>query len=237
MEQLTGTVHQTADNAAQADRIAQDARQTAERGGNVAREAVRAMSGINSASEEIGKITEVVNEIAFQTNLLALNAAVEAARAGEQGRGFAVVAQEVRSLAGRSAEAAKHIRQLISDSARKVSEGAELVERSAETLDAIVESIKKVSAVNAEISAATTEQARGIEQVNNAMMQVDDSAKQNAGLVGETGNTAQAIRAQAEELAQLLAFFTYGEAGRRASGARGTQRAAGGEADGDIRAA
>ncbi len=237
MEQLTGTVHQTADNAAQADRIAQDARQTAERGGAVAREAVRAMSSINSASEEIGKITEVVNEIAFQTNLLALNAAVEAARAGEQGRGFAVVAQEVRSLAGRSAEAAKHIRQLISDSAHKVSEGAELVERSAQTLDAIVESIKKVSAVNAEISAATTEQARGIEQVNNAMMQVDDSAKQNAGLVGETGNTAQAIRAQAEELAQLLAYFTYGAAAGGAAGARATPAVAAGTGNGDIRAA
>ena len=211
MEQITGAVQQTADNALQADRIALEARQTAERGGSVAREAVRAMSGINSASEEISKITEVVNEIAFQTNLLALNAAVEAARAGEQGRGFAVVAQEVRSLAGRSAEADKHIKVLISDSARKVSEGAELVERSAETLDAIVESIKKVSAVNAEISAATTEQARGIEQVNRAMMQVDDSVKQNAELVGDTGNTAQEIRAQAEELAKLLAYFTYGE--------------------------
>jgi methyl-accepting chemotaxis protein len=184
------------------------------------------MSGINSASEEISKITEVVNEIAFQTNLLALNAAVEAARAGEQGRGFAVVAQEVRSLAGRSAEAAKHIKVLISDSARKVSEGADLVERSAGTLDKIVESIKKVSAVNAEISHATTEQARGIEQVNRAMMQVDESVKQNAELVDDTGHTAQAIRAQAEELAQLLAYFTYGEGTGSAAKATTDTRAA-----------
>ena len=238
MEELTGTVRQTADNALQADRIAQEARQTAERGGAVAREAVRAMSGINTASDEIGKITEVVNEIAFQTNLLALNAAVEAARAGEQGRGFAVVAQEVRSLAGRSAEAARHIKTLISDSASKVSEGAELVERSAETLDAIVESIKKVSAVNAEISAATTEQARGIEQINNAILKVDESATQNAELVGDTGQTAQAIRAQAEELAALLAYFTYGEdAGLGAVPVRASTREAVQAGSGDVRAA
>jgi methyl-accepting chemotaxis protein len=207
MEQLTGTVRQTADNALHADRIAQQARGTAERGGQVARAAVSAMREINGASSEIGKITEVVDEIAFQTNLLALNAAVEAARAGEQGRGFAVVANEVRSLAGRSAEAAKQIKALISDSGHKVSEGAGLVERTASLLDEIVETIKKVSAVNGEISSATTEQARAIEQVNKAMALVDESVQENAALVEQTGNTAQGLRMQAEELGALLAFF------------------------------
>src|SRR5581483_8280900 len=165
MEEMTTTVKQNADNAAQANQLALAARDQAEKGGTVVSHAVAAMAGINDASKKIADIIGVIDDIAFQTNLLALNAAVEAARAGEQGRGFAVVASEVRSLAGRSATAAKEIKELIQDSVRKVEDGSTLVTESGQTLEQIVVSVKKVSDIVAEIAAASREQSSGIEQV------------------------------------------------------------------------
>ncbi|HWJ04960.1 MAG TPA: methyl-accepting chemotaxis protein, partial [Steroidobacteraceae bacterium] len=180
MEEMTSTVKQTADNAQQANQLALAARGQAEKGGAVVGAAVSAMSGINAASRKIADIIGVIDEIAFQTNLLALNAAVEAARAGEQGRGFAVVASEVRNLAGRSATAAKEIKALIQDSVGKVEEGSKLVDQSGQTLAEIVQAVKKVTDIVAEIAAASQEQSSGIEQVNRAVMQMDEVTQQNA---------------------------------------------------------
>ena len=185
MEEMTTTVKQNADNAAQANQLALAARDQAEKGGTVVSQAVAAMAGINEASKKIADIIGVIDDIAFQTNLLALNAAVEAARAGEQGRGFAVVASEVRSLAGRSATAAKEIKELIQDSVRKVEDGSVLVTQSGQTLEKIVAAVKKVSDIVAEIAAASREQSSGIEQVNRAVMQMDELTQQNAALVEE----------------------------------------------------
>ena len=185
MEQMTSTVKQTADNAGQANQLAAAARHQAEKGGAVVGNAVTAMSEINASSKKIADIIGVIDEIAFQTNLLALNAAVEAARAGEQGRGFAVVASEVRNLAGRSATAAKEIKSLIADSVRKVDEGSRLVDESGKTLGEIVASVKKVTDIVSEIAAGTQEQSSGIEQVNRAVMQMDETTQQNAALVEE----------------------------------------------------
>jgi methyl-accepting chemotaxis protein len=210
MEEMTSTVKQTADNAGQANQLAMAARQQAEKGGTVVSSAVSAMGGINAASKKIADIIGVIDEIAFQTNLLALNAAVEAARAGEQGRGFAVVATEVRNLAGRSATAAKEIKALIQDSVAKVDEGSKLVDESGRTLDEIVNAVKKVTDIVAEIAAASREQSSGIEQVNRAVMQMDQTTQQNAALVEEASAASQAIVEQAQALNGMIARYNVG---------------------------
>jgi methyl-accepting chemotaxis protein len=204
MEQMTSTVKQNADNAGQANQLAVAARDQAEKGGAVVAKAVRAMTDINDASRKIADIIGVIDEIAFQTNLLALNAAVEAARAGEQGRGFAVVASEVRNLAGRSATAAKEIKELIHDSVKKVGDGSLLVTQSGHTLEQIVASVKKVSDIVAEIAAASREQSSGIEQVNRAVMQMDELTQQNAALVEQATAASQAMAQQAGELNETM---------------------------------
>ncbi|MGE0384409.1 MAG: methyl-accepting chemotaxis protein [Gammaproteobacteria bacterium] len=212
MEQLTGTVKQNADNARQADQLAADARTQAERGGAVVSSAVEAMGEINRASKKIADIIGVIDEIAFQTNLLALNAAVEAARAGEQGRGFAVVAAEVRNLAQRSAGAAKEIKALINDSVQKVEEGSRLVDESGTVLGTIVGAVKRVSDIIAEISAASHEQASGIEQVNKAVTMMDQATQQNAALVEQAAAASESMDEQAGEMARLIEFFGGGAA-------------------------
>jgi methyl-accepting chemotaxis protein len=213
MEQMTSTVKQNAENASHANQLARGAREQAERGGEVAGKAIVAMSEINASSSKITDIVGLIQEIAFQTNLLALNAAVEAARAGEQGRGFAVVATEVRSLAQRSAGAAKEIKALINDSAEKVRCGSELVNQSGKALAEIVESVKKVTDIVAEIAAASHEQSAGIDQVNNAVMQMDEMTQQNAALVEEAAAAARAMHEQAGELTQQVGFFQLNENG------------------------
>jgi methyl-accepting chemotaxis protein len=210
MEEMTSTVKQNADNAGQANQLATAARDQAEKGGAVVGKAVRAMTDINEASKKIADIIGVIDEIAFQTNLLALNAAVEAARAGEQGRGFAVVATEVRSLAGRSATAAKEIKDLIQDSVRKVEDGSALVTQSGQTLEQIVASVKKVSDIIAEIAAASREQSSGIEQVNKAIMQMDEMTQQNAALVEQATAASQSMAEQASELNGLMERYRLG---------------------------
>jgi methyl-accepting chemotaxis protein len=207
MEEMTSTVKQTADNAGQANQLAMAARQQAEKGGAVVNSAITAMGGINAASKKIADIIGVIDEIAFQTNLLALNAAVEAARAGEQGRGFAVVATEVRNLAGRSATAAKEIKALIHDSVARVDAGSRLVDESGRTLEDIVSAVKKVTDIVAEIAAASREQSVGIEQVNKAVMQMDQTTQQNAALVEEASAASEAIVEQAEALNVMIARY------------------------------
>jgi methyl-accepting chemotaxis protein len=212
MEEMTTTVKQNADNAGQANQLAMAARDQAEKGGSVVNQAVKAMADINDASKKIADIIGVIDDIAFQTNLLALNAAVEAARAGEQGRGFAVVASEVRSLAGRSATAAKEIKELIQDSVRKVEDGSVLVTQSGQTLEKIVASVKKVSDIVAEIAAASREQSSGIEQVNRAVMQMDELTQQNAALVEQATAASQAMAEQVRGLNEMLARYRVAEA-------------------------
>jgi methyl-accepting chemotaxis protein len=219
MVQMTTTVKQNADNANQANQLAAAARNQAEQGGAVVANAVKAMSEINSSSTRIADIIGVIDEIAFQTNLLALNAAVEAARAGELGRGFAVVASEVRSLAGRSATAAKEIKTLIQDNVHKVDEGSTLVSRSGTTLEQIVASVKKVSDIVAEIAAASGEQSADINQVNKAVMQLEELTQQNAALVEESSAASQSMAEQARSLNESMARFTL-DAGFKGSGAR-----------------
>jgi len=207
MEQMTATVKQNSDNARQANQLAASARAQADQGGQVVSNAVSAMSEISEASNKIADIIRVIDEIAFQTNLLALNAAVEAARAGEQGRGFAVVATEVRSLAQRSATAAKEIKELISNSVEKVSAGAALVNESGQTLQEIMTSVKKVADIVAEISAASEEQAAGIDQVNTAVTQMDSVTQQNAALVEQAAAASKSMESRAEHLIEQIAFF------------------------------
>jgi len=211
MEEMTSTVKQTADNAGQANQLALAARQQAEQGGTVVGSAVKAMGGINEASKKIASIIGVIDEIAFQTNLLALNAAVEAARAGEQGRGFAVVATEVRSLAGRSAAAAKEIKALIQDTVVKVEQGSRLVDESGRTLDQIVTAVKRVTDIVGEIAAASREQSSGIEQVNKAVVRMDTTTQQNAALVEEAAAASQAIVEQAQALSSLVSRYNVGD--------------------------
>ena len=212
MEQMASHVRQTAENAAQANRLAIDACAQAEKGGEVVGNAVMAMSGINSSSSKISDIIGVIDEIAFQTNLLALNAAVEAARAGEQGRGFAVVASEVRSLAGRSATAAKEIKALIQDSVARVSEGSRLVDESGRTLEGIVTAVKKVTTIVAEIASASREQSIGIEQVNRAVMQMDETTQQNAALVEQAAASSESIVEQVHALNAMVSRYQAGTA-------------------------
>jgi len=207
MEEMTTTVRQTANNADLANQLAMEAFKHAEKSGELASAAVTAMAGINAASSKIADIIAVVDGIAFQTNLLALNAAVEAARAGEQGRGFAVVASEVRSLAGRSAAAAKEIKELIQDSVRRVGDGSKLVDGSGQSLNEIRAASKKVTKIVAEIAAASREQAEGIEQVNKAITSIDQSTQQNAALVEQAAAASQSILEQANELEKLISGY------------------------------
>ena len=207
MEELTGTVRQNADNARQANTLAESASTVAQRGGAVVAQVVQTMASINDSSKQIAEIISVIDGIAFQTNILALNAAVEAARAGEQGRGFAVVAGEVRSLAQRSAAAAKEIKTLISDSVAKVDDGAKLVDEAGSTMEEIVTSVKRVTDIMAEISHASQEQSAGIEQVNRAIGQMDEATQQNAALVEQAGAAASALQDEAANLARLVSIF------------------------------
>jgi len=225
MEEMTSTVKQNADNAGQANQLAIAARDQAEKGGAVVDNAVKAMEQINEASKKIADIISVIDDIAFQTNLLALNAAVEAARAGEQGRGFAVVASEVRSLAGRSATAAKEIKGLIQDSVSKVEDGSALVTQSGEALSQIVNSVKKVSDIVAEIAAASREQSSGIEQVNTAVMQMDEMTQQNAALVEQATAASQSMADQARALTTLMGRYRIDQASGSAAASGSTPAA------------
>ncbi|HEY1044468.1 MAG TPA: methyl-accepting chemotaxis protein, partial [Telluria sp.] len=205
MEELTATVRQNADHAQEASKLAATASGVAVKGGDVVSQVVGTMASINESSGRIGEIIGVIDGIAFQTNILALNAAVEAARAGEQGRGFAVVASEVRSLAQRSAAAAKEIKVLIDDSVQKVNAGTELADRAGHTMQEVVASIKRVASIIGEIASASSEQTAGIEQVNRVIAEMDQATQGNAALVGRTGEAAGAMRAHAQALNGVLA--------------------------------
>ncbi len=208
MEELTGTVKLNAENAEQANSLASQSCEIATRGGDLIRQVVETMSSINESAQEISDIIGVIDGIAFQTNILALNAAVEAARAGEQGRGFAVVASEVRSLAQRSAEAAKEIKELISDSVNKIDGGNKLVNQSGETMEEVVTSIKRVNDIMSEIDAASSEQASGIEEVSKAVVQMDEMTQQNAALVEEAAAAAESLQQQSSHLSERVSAFT-----------------------------
>ncbi|HEL4246337.1 TPA: cache domain-containing protein [Stenotrophomonas maltophilia] len=207
MEELTSTVRQNAEHARQANQLAIGAQGVASQGGSVVGQVVNTMSAIEASSKKIAEIISVIDGIAFQTNILALNAAVEAARAGEQGRGFAVVAGEVRTLAQRSAAAAKEIKGLIDDSVGKVAEGSSLVHQAGSTMGEIVASVQRVTDIMAEISAASQEQSAGIEQVNQTVVQMDETTQQNAALVEEATAAARAMEDQAAQLADAVAIF------------------------------
>jgi methyl-accepting chemotaxis protein len=207
MEELTSTVKQNADNARQANQLAVTASSVAEKGGTVVSQVVHTMGSITESSRKIADIISVIDGIAFQTNILALNAAVEAARAGEQGRGFAVVASEVRNLAQRSAGAAKEIKELISDSVEKVDAGSKLVDEAGQTMDLIVTSIRQVADIMGEITAATQEQSNGIEEVNQAITQMDEMTQQNAALVEQAAAAAESMQEQAQFLSQAVSIF------------------------------
>ena len=215
MEQLSATVKQNADSAKQANQLAQNASTVAVRGGEVVAKVVDTMKGINDSSKKIADIISVIDGIAFQTNILALNAAVEAARAGEQGRGFAVVATEVRSLAGRSAEAAKEIKSLINASVERVEQGTVLVDQAGATMTEVVGSIRRVTDLMGEISAASTEQSQGVAQIGEAVQQMDQVTQQNAALVEEMAAAASSLKSQAQDLVGTVAVFklVQGEGG------------------------
>lgn len=207
MEELTSTVRQNAENARQANQLAKSASDIAEKGGSVVRESVSTMSMISESSKKIADIISVIDGIAFQTNILALNAAVEAARAGEQGRGFAVVAGEVRNLAQRSANAAKEIKVLITDSVSKVESGTAQVTQAGRTMDEVVGSIKRVTDIMSEITAASQEQSQGIEQVNQAVTQMDEVTQQNAALVEQAAAASESMEEQAVAMADVVARY------------------------------
>ena len=216
LEEITAAVRQSADNANQASQLAACSKDSALQGQDVVTNAITAMSEINAASAKISDIISTIDEIAFQTNLLVVNAAVEAARAGDEGRGFAVVASEVRSLAQRSAVAAKEIKVLIQDSLRKVDAGSGLVNRSGETLHGIVGSVKRVTDIVGEIAAASGEQSTGIEQVNTAMTQMDQVTQSNSAQTEELSATAQSLSEQSAHLMELVSTFTLSQGGRNA---------------------
>jgi len=226
MEQLNSTVRQNAENARQANQLAMSASTVAERGGTVVSEVVDTMKGINESSRRIADIIGVIDGIAFQTNILALNAAVEAARAGEQGRGFAVVASEVRALAGRSADAAKEIKQLIGVSVERVGTGSALVDQAGATMQEVVTAIRRVTDLMGEISAASNEQSQGVSQVGEAVTQMDQVTQQNAALVEEMAAAASSLRGQAQELVKTVDVFRTGdEKERPATGMHGAPSA------------
>jgi methyl-accepting chemotaxis protein len=212
LEEITAAVRQSADNAQQASQLAAGSKDSALQGQEVVAKAITAMSDINDASAKISDIISTIDEIAFQTNLLAVNAAVEAARAGDEGRGFAVVATEVRSLAQRSAVAAKEIKVLIQDTLHKVEVGSALVNRSGETLKGIVGSVKRVTDIVSEIAAASGEQSSGIEQVNTAMTQMDQVTQSNSAQTEQLSATAESLSEQAGHLLELVGTFTLGQA-------------------------
>jgi len=207
MEELTSTVKQNADNARQANALAMTASTVAGKGGEVVAQVVETMGSIKTSSSKVVEIISVIDGIAFQTNILALNAAVEAARAGEQGRGFAVVAGEVRTLAQRSAAAAKEIKALIDDSVDKVDSGSKLVDQAGSTMHEVVDSIQRVADIMSEITAASQEQTAGIEQINQAISQMDNVTQQNASLVEEAAAASEALQEQAGKLSDLVSVF------------------------------
>jgi methyl-accepting chemotaxis protein len=207
MKQLAVTVRQNAENAQQGNELAMSASGVAARGGEVVGQVVETMKGINDSSRKIADIISVIDGIAFQTNILALNAAVEAARAGEQGRGFAVVASEVRSLAQRSADAAKEIKGLISTSVERVEQGSALVDQAGSTMDEVVQSIRRVTDLMGEITAASREQSQGVAQVGDAVSQMDQATQQNAALVEQSAAAADSLKVQAQQLVGAVAVF------------------------------
>ncbi|QBP77696.1 HAMP domain-containing protein [Herbaspirillum huttiense] len=207
VEQLTASVRANAENAQRADKLVSSAAVVAREGGSIMSDLIATMNNINASSRKIEDIISVIDGIAFQTNILALNAAVEAARAGEQGRGFAVVASEVRALAQRSAAAAKEVKELIGDSVEKVGAGSALVERAGSTMGQIVSSVESANALMSEISSASREQAEGIHQVNDAVVQMDSVTQQNAALVEEAAAAAKSLEHQADELKRTMSYF------------------------------
>ena len=220
MEELTSTVKQNAEHARQANGLARSASDVATRGGAVVSDVVETMGAIHASASKIVDIISVIDGIAFQTNILALNAAVEAARAGEQGRGFAVVASEVRNLAQRSASAAKEIKTLIDDSVSKVDEGSRLVSQAGTTMSEIVVSVKRVTDIMGEISTASHEQENGIEQINQAVSEMDAVTQQNAALVEEAAAAAQSLKEQSARLAETVSVFNLGSGQHRVGAAR-----------------
>ncbi len=225
LEELTSTVRQNADNARQANQLAGNASEVARRGGDVVSQVVDKMSAINESAYKIVEIISVIDGIAFQTNILALNAAVEAARAGEQGRGFAVVASEVRNLAQRAGNAAKEIKQLIDNSVSQVEEGSRLADQAGATMKDVVGSVQQVTDIIAEISAASGEQSSGLQQINQAVVQMDNATQQNAALVEEAAAAAGALQEQAASLAQAVSVFRLSDKAYAQQPARPAQRA------------
>ena len=207
MEELSATVQHNAEGARQANELAQAAATVAVNGGEIVGDVVETMKGIHESSRRIADIIGVIDSIAFQTNILALNAAVEAARAGEQGRGFAVVASEVRGLAGRSAEAAKEIKTLITDSVERVAQGSALVDKAGVTMTEVVQSIHRLTGIVSEISMASTQQSEGVAQVGQAVTQMDTATQQNAALVEESAAAAESLKLQSQQLVAAVSVF------------------------------
>jgi methyl-accepting chemotaxis protein len=223
MEQITSNVNQTADNAKSANQESTKARQVAQDGGTAVTQVIAAMEAINQSSARINEIIGVVDEIAFQTNLLALNAAVEAARAGEQGRGFAVVAAEVRNLAKRSADAAKEIKGLIRESVAKSEDGNKVAAHAGETIQEVVANVQRVTALVSDIANATQEQSTGLNEINKAVVSMDEVTQQNAALVEEAAAAAESLDSQAHTLNEIVGRFKIGvEAHREAPRVRTT---------------